>query len=199
MPTATVYCRRNTKFISNIGDKKTIHMAPVPTILFSSIVNGKEIQADIVDYTPNDTIRIRFSDGYSDEFIFAGEHGDDIIGKHFEKSSPYAAAIQQDMQVFTYPVQALSVWRMAHKELGNIWIVKHHWEDEMHYGIFYHGQFQTDLQRIHSFGHAMFITGNGSIAADEEILKLVKTFIEKNEEEASKRAHDAEMPLLKIV
>ncbi|MEP6746633.1 MAG: hypothetical protein ABJB86_02845 [Bacteroidota bacterium] len=173
---------------------KTIQYETATTQIFFHR-RGKKLQAYILNFTPNDAIHIKFSDGYQDQFVFAGADRDEIIGSHFEKSSAYAAAIQKDMQVFTYPVEAISIWRMPHKEFGNVWILKNSWQDEMHYGIFYDGQFQTNLQKINAYGKPSFVTGDATIAVNDEILARAKVFIEEKEEAHQAALAAAQSPL----
>jgi hypothetical protein len=120
-----------------------------PVITFDCLVEGKKLKASITHQEDNGLqfiYHISFSNGHSASFVAPLEAG----AWHDEKlASPYAKAIEQDLQAFCgfLPQKPPFAIRLkSEKESFNVWVVPHVYKRD-YYTIFYKGQYRFDIRR----------------------------------------------------
>lgn len=120
-------------------------------IPFYCRVNGKDLMAKIIALVEHPlyfVYRIRFSDGYEDDFSLM--EGGYVEPEKKGTSGAYAAAIKEDLKV---------VWRVqADKEIytmrwmidgvhTNVWIKEGESEGEQVYAVYYNGDYRFEMKR----------------------------------------------------
>ncbi len=149
-----------------------------PAISFDCLVEGKKLKAKITHQEDNGLqfiYHISFSDGYSASFVAPLEAG---AWHSNELSSPYAKALEEDLQAFCgfLPQKPPFAIRLkSEKETFNVWVVPHVFKSR-HYTVFYKGEYRFDLRQAKQW-EAKSVR-EGSII-DDEIALIVCRNIEQ--------------------
>ena len=122
-----------------------------PAINFQCDVHGKKITANLIGEIDDPLYccyRIKFSDGYQDNFYVLT--GGFVEGDVKDKSAAYAFAIKDDLRAldgFTHDKEIHCIRKMIDGSVTNVWIIEDNTDGEQTFRIFYKGDYRFEMKK----------------------------------------------------
>ena len=117
-------------------------------IEFKCIVNGKELTATLVgtiDHPLYHIFRVKFSDGFEDDFTYEDEEGK-LEGD--KKEPQYANAIENDLTALFGSSRDMEIY-VLRTEIGNeetnVWVLEDDYNKDLLYEVHYNGDYRFHM------------------------------------------------------